>query len=167
MGTNAEESNKTWFVDDKNHPLGIQRDSMEYYNLGHPHQWTQQQLDVQLTHLEPKGFLDKAAYHSVQLVRRIFDTATGWRMDNIKVENTLNRVIYLETIAAVPGMVAAVVRHFRSLRQMKSDGGLLQMFLEEANNERYVLENSLNGFDLSIKYNISYLKHSILIQPIS
>jgi demethoxyubiquinone hydroxylase (CLK1/Coq7/Cat5 family) len=32
--------------------------------------------------------------------------------------------------------VAAVVRHLRSLRQMKSDGGLLQMFLEEAQNER-------------------------------
>jgi hypothetical protein len=27
-------------------------------------------------------------------------------MDNIKVENTMNRVIYLETIAAVPGMVS-------------------------------------------------------------
>jgi hypothetical protein len=57
-------------------------------------------------------------------------------MDNIRVENTLNRVIYLETIAEVPGMVGAVIRHFRSLRQMKSDGGMLQMLLEEANNER-------------------------------
>jgi hypothetical protein len=57
-------------------------------------------------------------------------------MNNIKVDNTLNRVIFLETIAAVPGMVAAIVRHFRSLRQMKTDNGYLQMFLEEAQNER-------------------------------
>ncbi len=54
----------------------------------------------------------------------------------INTKNILNRVIYLETVAAVPGMVAAIVRHFKSLRTMQRDGGLLQMFLEEANNER-------------------------------
>jgi len=52
------------------------------------------------------------------------------------VNNILNRTIYLETVAAVPGMVAAIIRHFRSLRQMKTDGGYMQLFLEEANNER-------------------------------
>ena len=48
----------------------------------------------------------------------------------------MNRVIYLETIAAVPGMVAGVIRHFKSLRAMERDGGMLNMFLEEALNER-------------------------------
>ncbi|KAL3895672.1 MAG: hypothetical protein SGARI_007384 [Bacillariaceae sp.] len=109
---------------------------MEYYNIGKPHSYTEAELNIDLTHRAPEGVLDKAAFYSVQAVRKVFDTATGWRMDNIRVDNTLNRVIYLETIAAVPGMVAAVIRHFRSLRQMKSDGGMLQMFLEEANNER-------------------------------
>jgi hypothetical protein len=33
-------------------------------------------------------------------------------------------------------MVAAIIRHFKSLRSMTPDGGMLQMFLEEANNER-------------------------------
>ena len=33
-------------------------------------------------------------------------------------------------------MVAAIIRHFRSLRNMTRDGGMLNMFLEEANNER-------------------------------
>mmetsp|Transcript_5448 Transcript_5448/g.7889 ORF Transcript_5448/g.7889 Transcript_5448/m.7889 type:complete len:90 (-) Transcript_5448:423-692(-) len=33
-------------------------------------------------------------------------------------------------------MVAAIIRHFKSLRTMERDGGMLQMFLEEANNER-------------------------------
>mmetsp|Transcript_29977 Transcript_29977/g.50998 ORF Transcript_29977/g.50998 Transcript_29977/m.50998 type:complete len:193 (+) Transcript_29977:315-893(+) len=33
-------------------------------------------------------------------------------------------------------MVAAIIRHFRSLRNMARDGGMLNMFLEEANNER-------------------------------
>ena len=33
-------------------------------------------------------------------------------------------------------MVAAIIRHFRSLRNMARDGGMLNMFLEEATNER-------------------------------
>ena len=62
--------------------------------------------------------------------------ATGWTYGNITPEKVLNRTIYLETIAAVPGMVAAIVRHFKSLRTMQRDGGMMQMFLDEANNER-------------------------------
>lgn len=132
----AEDQSKH-FMDGDRHPMGIGRESLEFVNLGKPHgHYTEQELDVKLTHVEPKGLIDKAAFYSCQAVRKVFDLATGWRMDNIKVDNTLNRVIYLETIAAVPGMVAAIIRHFRSLRQMKSDGGMLQLFLEEANNER-------------------------------
>ena len=98
--------------------------------------YTAEELDVKLTHLEPVGFRDHLAYNIVKAVRFVFDSATGWRNDNITAHNILHRVIYLETIAAVPGMVAAIVRHFRSLRTMERDGGMLQMFLEEANNER-------------------------------
>jgi len=61
--------------------------------------------------------------------------ATGWN-GTITPAKVLNRTIYLETIAAVPGMVAAIVRHFKSLRTFQRDGGMLQMFLDEANNER-------------------------------
>jgi hypothetical protein len=119
-----------------NNPIGIRRENMEYYNIGKAHQYTDAQLNIELTHRTPEGFLDKAAYYSCQVVRSVFDMATGWRMDNIKVDNTLNRVIYLETIAAVPGMVAAVVRHFKSLRTMRGDYGHIAMYLEEATNER-------------------------------
>lgn len=128
-----------------NNPIGIRRELVEYYNIGKPHQYTEDQLNIDLTHRAPEGYLDKAAYYSCQAVRKIFDKATAWRMDNIKVDNTLNRVIYLETIAAVPGMVAAVVRHFSSLRRMSSDGGRIALFLEEATNERYVRRRIVNG----------------------
>ena len=135
--TKFEDLRDTWnFKGEEFNPLKIKHESLEYYNIGKPHAYTDKQLDIQLTHREPKDFVDKAAYAAVRVVRSVFDAATGWRMDNIRVDNTLNRVIFLETIAAVPGMVAAVLRHLRSLRQMKNDGGLLQMFLEEANNER-------------------------------
>jgi len=42
----------------------------------------------------------------------------------------------LETVAAVPGMVGAMFRHFRSLRKMSRDYGWINPLLEEAENER-------------------------------
>ena len=59
-----------------------------------------------------------------------------WNIGAITKEKVLNRAIFLETIAAIPGMVAAIIRHFRSLRNMVRDGGMINMFLEEAYNER-------------------------------
>lgn len=121
----------------KEGPLGIGRCALEYMagNKSHGH-YTSEELDVKLTHVEPTNFRDKLAYYSVKGVRIGFDTATGWNSENITVPNIMRRVIFLETVAAVPGMVAAIIRHFKSLRSMQRDGGMLQMFLEEANNER-------------------------------
>lgn len=42
----------------------------------------------------------------------------------------------LETVAAVPGMVAGMTRHLRSLRKMRHDGGWIHQLLLEAENER-------------------------------
>ena len=59
-----------------------------------------------------------------------------WNFGEITKDKVLRRVIFLETVAAIPGFVAAMVRHFKSLRNFSRDGGMLQMFLDEANNER-------------------------------
>ena len=91
--------------------------------------------NIKLTHTPPQTFTDKLAFGAVKAVRLLFDTATGWN-GKITTDKVLNRTIYLETIAAVPGMVAAIIRHFKSLRTMQRDGGMIQMFLDEANNER-------------------------------
>jgi hypothetical protein len=98
--------------------------------------YTEEELNVKLTHVPPQDWKDKAALGAVKLVRFGFDTATGWNRGEITQDKILNRAIFLETIAAIPGMVAAIIRHFRSLRNMARDGGMLNMFLEEANNER-------------------------------
>lgn len=92
--------------------------------------------NVHMTHTEPQNMRDRLALNCVKGVRFFFDKATGWNYGTITTEMILARAIYLETIAAVPGMVAAIVRHFRSLRNMQRDGGMMQMFLDEANNER-------------------------------
>jgi hypothetical protein len=84
--------------------------------------YTAEELDVKLTHLEPVGFRYHSAYNIVKAVRFVFDSATGWRNDNITAHNILHRVIYLETVAAVPGMVAAIVATL-GFWTMERDGG--------------------------------------------
>jgi ubiquinol oxidase len=47
-----------------------------------------------------------------------------------------HRAIVLETVAAVPGMVAAMFNHLSSLRRMKHDSGRIRLLMDEAENER-------------------------------
>jgi ubiquinol oxidase len=47
-----------------------------------------------------------------------------------------HRAIVLETIAAVPGMVAAMLLHLHSLRSLENDYGWIHALLDEAENER-------------------------------
>lgn len=39
------------------------------------------------------------------------------------------RIIFLETVAGVPGMVAAMTRHLQSLRKMRRDHGWIHTLL--------------------------------------
>jgi len=47
-----------------------------------------------------------------------------------------HRVIVLETVAAVPGIVAGTLQHLRALRHMEGDQGWIRTLLDEAENER-------------------------------
>jgi len=47
-----------------------------------------------------------------------------------------HHAVVLETVAAVPGMIAGMLRHLRSLRRMERDFGWINKLLEEAENER-------------------------------
>jgi ubiquinol oxidase len=51
-------------------------------------------------------------------------------------QHYLHRSVVLETVAAVPGMVGAVLQHLRSLRLMRGRPELVKLLLEEAENER-------------------------------
>lgn len=48
----------------------------------------------------------------------------------------LNRIVFLETVAGVPGMIGGLVRHLRSLRTLERDHGWIHHLLQEAENER-------------------------------
>ena len=90
------------------------------------------------SHFPPAGWKDRAALGLINVVRRTFDLVTGYDATpgKMNADKFLTRAIFLETVAAVPGMVGAIVRHFESLRLMRRDGGWIHTLLSEAENER-------------------------------
>ncbi|CAF2421673.1 unnamed protein product [Rotaria sp. Silwood2] len=108
---------------------------------------------VKITHKKFESWHDRLAYAAVQTLRFFFDTMTGYVHEspqsktNIENQNRrpkksmtekqwLRRIIFLESIAGVPGMVAGMNRHMKSLRTMQRDYGWIHTLLSEAENER-------------------------------
>ncbi|KAG0354757.1 inducible alternative oxidase 2 [Gamsiella multidivaricata] len=84
-------------------------------------------IDLQF-HREPSGASDWVAYQVVKSLRIPVDLFFRTKY--------IHRVVALETVAAVPGMVAGMLRHLRSLRKCSHDGGWISHLLHEAENER-------------------------------
>ncbi|RSH92537.1 Alternative oxidase, mitochondrial precursor [Saitozyma podzolica] len=121
--------------------------------------YNQADLDcVQVVGRTPVTLSDKLAHGAVKTLRRIFDFCTGYKnthisdltlkQDPIPIKELrakgellsdkdwLLRIILLESFAGVPGMIAGTLRHLRSLRLLRRDGGWIHTLLEEAENER-------------------------------
>lgn len=103
--------------------------------------WTKEDLQhVTKKHREPADLVDKAAFYSVRALRFNFDLFSMYRVKattgSMRERDWIRRVIFLETIAGVPGMVAGMVRHLHSLRLMRRDHGWIHSLLSEAENER-------------------------------
>jgi hypothetical protein len=81
---------------------------------------------------------------------RSFNFITGYKPDNTPVKAVEWRLIVLESFAGVPGFVAAMFRHFRSLRALKRDHGWIHTLLEEAENERMHLLTCMKMFNAGI-----------------
>ena len=79
-------------------------------------------------HFEPKNLSDKIALFFTKFLRFLADTFFKKRYGH--------RAVVLETIAAVPGMVAGMLLHLKSLRKMEDDKGWIKILLDEAANER-------------------------------
>ncbi|KAF9046402.1 alternative oxidase-domain-containing protein [Panaeolus papilionaceus] len=109
---------------------------------------------VEVIHRNPKTVTDKVAYALVRIARRTFDIVSGYKHPTgppepgmtveelrksghaLSPKQWLMRILFLESIAGVPGMVAATLRHLTSLRLMRRDSGWIHTCLEEAENER-------------------------------
>ena len=78
---------------------------------------------------KPKNFSDYFALSMTKFFRFIADTFFAKRYGH--------RAVVLETIAGVPGMVAGMLIHLKSLRKMKTGyGPQIREMLAEAENER-------------------------------
>ena len=82
-----------------------------------------------MKHRRPQNFGDKCALWFTMRLR--------WFADTFFAKRYGHRAVVLETVAGVPGMVAGMWNHLRSLRKMKPDDrGWIRTLLEEAENER-------------------------------
>ncbi|GHJ86801.1 hypothetical protein NliqN6_3203 [Naganishia liquefaciens] len=123
------------------------------WTLSHPIYTEQEVNSVKVVWRAPKTIGDWIARGMVHFSRWGFDFVTGYRHKERPAEKLtvaelrkggyifddkqwLLRIIFLESIAGVPGMVAGMLRHLRSLRLMRRDGGWIHTLLEEAENER-------------------------------
>ncbi|EZG81688.1 alternative oxidase [Gregarina niphandrodes] len=113
------------------------------YNQPHPI-WNDEEVhSVQRTHFRPRGMSDRFALYFIRLLRGTFDVCTGYAFGPLSAQGWINRVVLLETVAGVPGLVGACIRHLRSLRRMERDYGWIHTLLEEAENERMHLMSAL------------------------
>ena len=113
---------------------------------------------IKITHKTFETWHDRVAYAAVRTLRFVFDTFTGYVAHSSTSARTMNeqqwlrRIIFLESVAGVPGMVAGMSRHMKSLRRrysvhfrgcivlfqgtMRRDHGWIHTLLSEAENER-------------------------------
>ena len=81
-----------------------------------------------LRHHKPQNFSDRVALAFTKFLRLLADTFFKKKYGH--------RAVVLETVAAVPGMVAGMLLHLKSLRKMQEDKGWIKILLDEAANER-------------------------------
>lgn len=123
--------------------------------LFHPVYSPEELKSVDVVRHTPANLSDRLIRDLVSFTRAAFDWVSGYTHKKLTPEDEklsvkelrekgwilddkawLARILFLESIAGVPGMVAATLRHLRSIRLMKRDGGWIHTLLEEAENER-------------------------------
>ena len=95
-----------------------------------------------------------------------FNFITGYDAANPSVRSMEWRLIVLESLAGVPGFVAAGFRHFKSLRSLSRDYGWIPTLLEEAENERMHLLVCLTMFKASPLTRILVLATQVTMTPL-
>ena len=85
-------------------------------------------MEILHRHHKPQNLSDKIAFAFTKFLRFLADTFFKKKYGH--------RAVVLETVAAVPGMVAGMLLHLKSLRKMQDDKGWIKILLDEAANER-------------------------------
>ncbi|MDA0111479.1 alternative oxidase [Vibrio sp. La 4.2.2] len=85
-------------------------------------------VEFKLMHKKAERVSEKVALSVTKLLKYVLNLFYGKKYDK--------RAVILETIAAVPGMVAGMFNHLKALRRMRDDEGWIRELLDEAENER-------------------------------
>ncbi|MED6142967.1 Alternative oxidase, mitochondrial precursor [Stylosanthes scabra] len=112
-------------------PSKVTKDDGSQWNWTCFRPWESYKADIKIDlekHHTPNTFTDKMAYWTVKALRYPTDIFFQKRYGC--------RAMMLETVAAVPGMVAGMLLHCKSLRRFEHSGGWIKALLEEAENER-------------------------------
>lgn len=99
---------------------------------------------------KPETMVDKATQFVMHSLYHTFNFFSSYREVNPTPKAIEWRLIVLESVAGVPGFVAAGFRHFRSLRTLQRDHGWILTLLEEAENERMHLLICLTMFKANL-----------------
>lgn len=111
-------------IDPRRHLL-----AQQWYNL-------EDIQDIKFTHREPVNFRDKFALRWIGGVRIFVNTLTGKDHEKRDAKTWFNRMVLLESIAPIPGLVVGTAKYFKNLSSMKVDRALTHFMLEESENER-------------------------------
>jgi len=130
----------------------------EDYSLSHP-LWNNYEVNEVIVenHRTPKSFIDTLAFVLIKIMRTNFDIMSGFKFGSLNPNKWLTRIIFLETVAGVPGSIGATLRHLSSLRRMKRDHGWIHTLLEEAENERMHLLTALTLKNPSLSFRLAVL----------
>lgn len=160
------------------HPLGIQKKPFlfntdsnfgDHLGLQQNHIWTEAEINEKMSvlyHHKPKTLADHLMHKFMYGLYHSFNFLTGYRAKDPSVKAIEWRLITLESVAGVPGFVAAGLRHFRSLRTLSRDHGWIPSLLEEAENERMHLLVCLNAFNASLITRALVYAAQIIMTPL-
>lgn len=95
----------------------------------------------------PQTFAERLIQLTVRSAYHSFNFLTGYNHADPPTSAIGYRLIILESIAGVPGMLGGMFRHFRSLRNLQRDHGFIFTLLEEAENERMHLIVCMGFFE--------------------
>jgi len=85
------------------------------YMLHQPAYTPEELMGVEIRHEPVRTIADRLAFWAIKTLRSSFDTVTGYGRVPFNEDKWLQRMIFLETVAGVPGMVGGMLRHLRSL----------------------------------------------------
>lgn len=104
--------------------------------MAHPVYSKEATETIKITHQLPHGVIDHIALGTINTARKAADVLSRYNPDDMTERKWLDRCIFLETVAGIPGMVGGMHRHMRSLRNLEEDRGWIHHLLQEAETER-------------------------------